>query len=260
MTSISALHQNCRQSSPGIPETPSKDFLSDKKKNDTQKKVDDYIKRARQLDNSFKLGKNSIYRRVGKRIVDIFGGGILLIMTSPVIFSAWLIVRLSSPGPGFFSQERVGKKKMIRVFKMRSMYVDHADRINIQEVEEHQANGLLYKPKNDPRVTPFGQFIRKTSIDELPQLWNVVKGDMSLVGPRPLMLHMVKPFPEINTLRALVKPGITGEWQVNARDDNTSIESMILYDLHYTENYSLKMDVLLLFKTIPAVLKTRGAH
>jgi lipopolysaccharide/colanic/teichoic acid biosynthesis glycosyltransferase len=198
---------------------------------------------------------------LGKRVVDILGGGVLLILTSPVIFLSWLIVRLSSPGPGFFSQARVGhKKKTIRVFKMRSMYVDHSERINLQEVEKHQANGLLYKPEHDPRVTPFGRFIRKTSIDELPQLWNVVKGDMSLVGPRPLMLHMVKPFPEINTLRALVKPGITGEWQVSARDDNTSIESMILYDLHYAENYSFKMDVMLLFKTIPAVLKARGAH
>jgi lipopolysaccharide/colanic/teichoic acid biosynthesis glycosyltransferase len=258
---IFSLNRNCSQYVPGRPEIPSEELFGDKKITDTQKQVGEYIKRARQFDNSFKLGKSSIYRRVGKRMVDIFGGGILLILTSPIIFAAWLIVRLSSPGPGFFSQERVGhSKKTIRVLKMRSMYIDHADRINLQEVEEHQANGLLYKPKNDPRITPFGRFIRKTSIDELPQLWNVVKGDMSLVGPRPLMLHMVKPFPEINTLRALVKPGITGEWQVNARDDNTSIESMIVYDLHYIENHSLKMDVLLLFQTIPAVLKTRGAH
>ncbi len=261
MIPISTFDRNCHQSDPENSETPSNEICLDKKKADIQKKVDEYTKRARQSDNSFKLGKNSIYRSFVKRMVDILGGGILLILTSPIIFTAWLIVRGSSPGPGFFSQERVGhRKKTIRVFKMRSMYIDHGDRVNLKEVEEHQANGLLYKPKKDPRVTPFGQFIRKTSIDELPQLWNVVKGDMSLVGPRPLMLHMVKPFPDITTLRSLVKPGITGEWQVNARDDNTSIESMILYDLHYTENYSFKMDVLLLFKTIPAVLKSRGAH
>jgi len=232
-----------------------------KKEDEIQKKVRKYIECGQQSDGSFKLGKDSFYRRFGKRIVDFFGGGILLILVAPVILVAWIIVRISSPGPGFFSQKRIGhKKQIIRVFKMRSMYIDHANRVNLKEVNEHQANGLLYKPEVDPRVTPFGLFIRKTSIDELPQLWNVVKGDMSLVGPRPLMLHMVKPFPEINSLRRLVKPGISGEWQVYARDDNTSIESMISYDLHYIENYSFKMDVLLLFKTIPAVLKTRGAH
>lgn len=235
--------------------------MTQKKEREVQKKVRKYTERGRQSDNSFKLGKDSFYRFLGKRMVDILGGGILLILASPIILAAWIIVRISSPGPGFFSQKRIGhKKQIIRVFKMRSMFIDHENRVNLKEVNEHQANGLLYKPEVDPRVTPFGLFIRKTSIDELPQLWNVVKGDMSLVGPRPLMLHMVKPFPEINSLRALVKPGITGEWQVYARDDNTSIESMILYDLHYAENYSLKMDVLLLIKTIPAVLKTRGAH
>jgi len=232
-----------------------------KKNRDVREEVRQYVERGRQSDNNLKLGKESFYSCFGKRMVDIFGGGILLILASPVILAAWIIVRISSPGPGFFSQKRVGhKKKIICVFKMRSMYIDHANRVNLKEVNEHQANGLLYKPEVDPRVTPFGQFIRKTSIDELPQLWNVVKGDMSLVGPRPLMLHMVKPFPEINSLRALVKPGITGEWQISARDDNTSIESMTRYDLHYAENYSFKMDMLLLIKTIPAVLKTRGAH
>jgi len=139
--------------------------------------------------------------------------------------------------------------------------VVNAEKMKDEILDQNESGGgVIFKMKDDPRITKIGKFIRKTSIDELPQLWNVVKGDMSLVGPRPLMLHMVKPYPEINTLRALVKPGITGEWQVYARNDNTSLESMILYDLHYAKNHSFKMDVLLLFKTIPAVLKTRGAH
>ena len=139
------------------------------------------------------------------------------------------------------------------------MYIDQETRIDMDKIKRGEAMGLLYKPDNDPRVTPVGQFIRKTSIDELPQLWNVIRGDMSLVGPRPLVPHMLKPYPELMKYRSQVFPGLTGQWQVSAREDNNSVLGMVKYDDDYVNNYCMLMDFSILWKTPLVVINTNGA-
>lgn len=203
----------------------------------------------------------STYIRGGKRAFDLIVGSLLLLFALPVIIVAWLCVRLTSRGDGFFSQTRVGLHgSAIVVHKLRSMYLDHESKVNTNEIDEIQTNGGLYKHKDDPRVTPVGRVIRKTSIDELPQLWNVVCGSMSLVGPRPLMTHMMDPYPEIAKERNLVRPGITGEWQINARHDYNSLSSMVEYDLRYVEQCSLANDLRIIARTPMVVISAKGAH
>ncbi len=204
---------------------------------------------------------NDLYHRGLKRFLDIVGGSILLILLFPIIGSAWLAVRLTSSGAALFPQERVGKNgKPIIVYKLRSMYIDHKTKFDMSEIEEKEAKGHVHKDDNDPRVTPIGRFIRKFSIDEMPQLWNVVRGDMSLVGPRPLVPHMLALFPDIKEERSCVRPGITGLWQVLARDDNTSVHGMINYDRDYVAKFTLAMDLWILFKTPLVTLRGNGAQ
>jgi len=220
-----------------------------------------YVEKAASRGGRLHVSADGLYQRIMKRVLDLALGSLLALLAAPVIYTAWAAVRLTSRGPGFFAQDRVGLDgKTIRVYKLRSMYIDHDQRVDMREIDEYQSDGLLYKSEDDPRITPVGRFIRKTSIDELPQLWNVVKGDMSLVGPRPLMPHMVAPFPEINALRSQVRPGVTGEWQIKARHDNRSLAGMVKYDLHYVENYTCATDTWILLMTIPTVLNTKGAH
>lgn len=213
------------------------------------------------VDESAFGGLQRMYRHGMKQALDVVFGSILLVILSPIIGLAWLAVRLTSEGPGFFVQDRVGLGgKLVPILKLRTMYTNHHDRIDMEKVREHEARGLLVKFEQDPRITPIGAILRKTSIDELPQLWNVVKGHMSLVGPRPLMPHMVAPYPEINAIRCKTRPGITGEWQVSARDENTSLACMVNHDLHYVANYSFWMDLRILLKTLLVVATTKGAH
>ena len=202
-----------------------------------------------------------VYRAWGKRVFDIVGGSLLLILFSPILGIAWLAVRFTSRGVGIFSQERIGLHgKPFVFYKLRSMYDNQESRVNMEKVKEGEANGLLYKPKDDPRVTPVGWFIRKTSIDELPQFWSVICGNMSLVGPRPLVPHMLAPYPEIMAYRSQVRPGISGQWQVSARKDNISVLGMVKHDDYYINNYSMTMDLWILFKTPFVVMHTRGAQ
>lgn len=203
----------------------------------------------------------TFYHRVGKRLFDLVFGSFLLLLASPLILLAWLLVRLTSPGAGFFFQDRVGQHATrFRCYKLRSMYIDQDRRIDMTKLRQSEAEGLLVKLEDDPRVTWIGRLIRKGSIDELPQLWNVVKGDMSLVGPRPLMPHMMTPYPDLTARRCLVKPGITGEWQIKARDDNRSLSGMVKHDFHYIDNCNLLNDLRILLVTIPVVLIAKGAH
>ncbi|MCE9613361.1 MAG: sugar transferase [Lentisphaerae bacterium] len=208
-----------------------------------------------------RIASNGFYNRHGKRAFDLVAGTLLLIAFSPVIGVAWLCVRLTSTGPGFFAQPRVGLNgKLVTIYKLRSMYVDQAHLVDAEEIRRKEAAGILHKLENDPRVTAVGRFIRKTSIDELPQLWNVVLGDMSLVGPRPLLPSMLAPFPDISAVRNLVRPGVTGEWQVSARFDNTSATGMARHDLSYVQTVSFAKDIQLLFRTIAVVCKTKEAY
>jgi len=203
----------------------------------------------------------NFYTRYGKRMIDLAGATLALIVLSPVIFGAWLLVKLTSPGPGIFAQERVGRdQRIFRCCKLRSMYIDQAHRVNTSAIEADAKKGLLCKLQNDPRVTPIGKFIRRSSIDELPQLFNVFAGTMSLVGPRPLVPHMVAPFPACSAVRHEVVPGITGLWQISTRSQNTSMGGMIEDDLLYVATISLFTDLRILLRTLPAVFKGEGAH
>src|SRR5262249_25899316 len=143
--------------------------------------------------------------------------------------------------------------------KYRSMRHDKDNIFNKKEVQEIEKTGTLLKLKEDPRLTVIGSFIRRTSIDELPQLFNVLKGDMSLVGPLPLVLHMMQPYPQIRRIRCKVRPGITGMWQIRERENNTSVIAMMPHDVDYLLHYSFWLDIKLLLATLPAVLWGTGA-
>lgn len=194
-----------------------------------------------------------------KRMLDIFLSLIGLIVLLPLLLVTALTIRITSPGPILFIQERVGlNKRRFRLYKFRTMIADAETKM--AELEHlNEVSGPVFKIKNDPRITPLGMILRKTSIDEMPQLLNVLKGDMSLVGPRPLPLRDYQGFnQDWHRRRFSVRPGITGLWQVNGRS-NTSFEQWMKFDLQYIDHWTLWLDLKILFKTIPAVLRGAGA-
>lgn len=194
-----------------------------------------------------------------KRLFDFSIALIALIALSPIMLITALLVKLTSPGPIFFYQERVGKwGKSFDCFKFRSMYIDAEERKR-ELMQQNEADGPVFKMKNDPRITPVGQFIRKTSIDELPQLFNVLRGDMSLVGPRPAVPQEVEEYDFVSLGRLNAVPGITGLQQVSGRSD-LDFKRWIELDLQYIEEQSLLTDIKILLKTIPAVIFARGAY
>jgi lipopolysaccharide/colanic/teichoic acid biosynthesis glycosyltransferase len=196
-----------------------------------------------------------------KRMLDIVGGSLLIFILSPVLIGAVLGTKLFSPGPAFFKQGRWALNEgHFMCLKYRSMHVDHGQHLNTDKVAELAEKGILFKHEQDPRITPVGSFLRKTSIDELPQLFNVVKGDMSLVGPRPLVTYMLQPFPALRRIRCLVRPGITGLWQINDRSNNLSALQMQKYDIEYVMNVSIWFDLKMLLQTPGVVFKGVGAH
>lgn len=199
------------------------------------------------------------YRRHLKRAIDILGSVFGLIVLSPLLLLVAILVKVTSPGPIIFKQERYGRnKRKFGMLKFRSMVVN-AEALQAQLEHLNEIKGPTFKIKKDPRITPIGSFIRKMSIDELPQLINVLTGDMSLVGPRPLPTRDVSKFSEPWLLRRFsVTPGLTCLWQVSGRS-NTDFEQWIDLDLQYIDNWSLTLDFVILLKTIPAVLKGRGA-
>jgi len=186
-----------------------------------------------------------------------------MLATLPLWIFAYVGIRLTSPGaPVFFAQQRAGRYgQPFKMYKFRTM-VPNAEQLLNRIKEEHgnQMDGPVFKLDHDPRIFPFGALLRKLSIDELPQLLNVLKGNMSLVGPRPLPLYEVDAFCEISHRRRLsVKPGITCEWQAGGRNKITNFDEWVKMDLRYIDNWSLGLDLRLLLKTIPAVLFGRGA-
>lgn len=195
-----------------------------------------------------------------KRIVDILASGILLICLSPVFAATALAIKFEDPGPVFFSQKRVGKwGKFFTMHKFRSMIMN-ADKVKDELLEQNESEkGVIFKMKDDPRITKVGKFIRKYSIDELPQLWNVFVGDMSLVGPRPPVPREVSEYKNLDRRRLEVKPGITCIWQVSGRSD-IDFEGQVKLDVQYIQNQSFWGDILILLKTIPAVLLGKGAY
>lgn len=198
------------------------------------------------------------WRAFAKRSFDILGAAIGLVVTAPVIALTAIAIRLDSRGPVFFAQTRVGRdSELFSVRKLRSMVYDAEDRLE-EVIDLNEADGPLFKIREDPRITRVGQFIRKASIDELPQLWNVLRGEMSLVGPRPALPHETEAWDPLLTERLRVKPGITGMWQVNGRSES-SFEDYTRLDLYYVDNWSLLTDLAILLKTVPVVLTSRGA-
>ena len=196
-----------------------------------------------------------------KRTFDAVGALGLVVILSPVFLVAALAVRVSSRGPILFRQKRWGRdERKFECWKFRSMHVEQDSLVDPAAIRQMEARGILYKPKKDPRVTRVGAFLRKSSIDELPQLFNVLAGDMSLVGPRPLMVHMLEPYPELRRARGQMRPGITGLWQISARESNETALQMARYDLGYIREFSLWNDCRILLRTPATVLFGRGAH
>jgi lipopolysaccharide/colanic/teichoic acid biosynthesis glycosyltransferase len=196
-----------------------------------------------------------------KRAFDAIAAFVLLLLLSPVLLFAALAVRLSSRGPVLFRQKRWGQDdRQFECWKFRTMHVNQDSLVPPSTIRQLESQGILFKPKNDPRVTRVGAFLRKTSVDELPQLFNVLAGDMSLVGPRPLMLHMLDPYPELRRARGQMRPGITGLWQISARENNETALQMARYDIGYLREFSLWLDLRILLRTPAAVLFGRGAH
>ena len=194
-----------------------------------------------------------------KRIFDLVCTSLAMPFILPVLAITAIAIKLDSPGPAIFVQQRVGlRKHLFPMFKFRSMYVDAEEKL--KEIEHlNEAEGPIFKIKNDPRVTRVGNFIRKTSIDELPQLFNVLRGEMSLVGPRPMSIRDVDLFDKgIQRKRFSVKPGITCIWQISGRSD-LPFDQWLKLDLKYIDRWSFWLDLEILLKTIPAVLKSKGA-
>ncbi len=194
-----------------------------------------------------------------KRLMDISGSLVLLTVLSPLFLITALVIKATSPGPVFFVQKRLGlNKRLFNLYKFRTM-VENAEELQKELEEMNEADGPVFKIKNDPRITPVGRFLRKSSIDELPQLFNVLKGDMSLVGPRPLPVRDYKEFDQnwFNR-RFSVRPGITCLWQISGRSD-LSFSQWIEMDLKYIDNWSLCLDVRILLMTVPVVLTAKGA-
>lgn len=195
-----------------------------------------------------------------KRAMDIGLAAAGLLVLAPFFLVLAILIRLDSRGPVLFCQPRVGKEgKHFPCWKFRSMIVD-ADKRKAELLEDNEmSGGTTFKMKRDPRITRVGRFIRKASIDELPQLWNVLVGDMSLVGPRPPVPSEVAQYSDFEKGRLAVKPGITCIWQVSGRSDIPFAEQVLL-DLEYIRTRNLWLDAVLLFKTLPAVLLARGAY
>jgi exopolysaccharide biosynthesis polyprenyl glycosylphosphotransferase len=202
-------------------------------------------------------------RSVIKRLMDLVGSFCGLIVLLPVLIPIGILIRLDSRGPILFRQKRVGLKgREFWCLKFRTMVPDAEARLRDLEARNESAGGVLFKIKDDPRVTPLGRFLRRTSLDEFPQLWNVLMGEMSLVGPRPLQLRDSEKLeqldPEGYVRRLAVVPGLTGPWQVGGRSDVDS-NRMLELDLSYVDHWSISTDLVILMKTVAVVLKGQGA-
>ncbi|KAD3515255.1 exopolysaccharide biosynthesis polyprenyl glycosylphosphotransferase [Arthrobacter yangruifuii] len=198
-------------------------------------------------------------QRILKRAFDLAGAIFLVVLLSPILLAVIAIVRFDSPGPVFFTQERVGNRGVhFKMFKFRSMVVDAEARLDALRAQS-EGNGVMFKLKADPRITRAGRFLRRYSLDELPQLFNVLNGTMSLVGPRPPLPSEVELYQSHVRRRLMVRPGLTGLWQVSGRS-LLSWDDTVRLDLYYVENWSVPGDIAILLKTFRAVLARQGAY
>jgi len=198
------------------------------------------------------------WHEFAKRGMDVILTGIGLVVISPILLTIAIAVKVSAEGPVLFGQERVGLNgRTFKMYKFRSMVVD-AEELKAKLAHLNEMSGPVFKITNDPRVTTVGRFLRKTSLDELPQLWNVIRGDMSLVGPRPPLPSEVNMYDPKHRKRLAVKPGITCIWQISGRNE-VDFEEWMEMDAEYVDRWSLWMDVEILAKTVPVVLMRKGA-
>lgn len=202
--------------------------------------------------------KSLVYKGL-KRLFDILLAGIALICLSPVFLVTVIAIKLEDGGPAFFIQPRAGKDmKTFKMYKFRSMYVNADEKLK-ELLKDNEQSGHAFKIKNDPRITKVGKFIRKVSIDELPQLINIIKGDMSIVGPRPILPWQMEECNEYEKQRLIVQPGLTCYWQIGGRA-NIKWEEWVELDLDYIQDMSLWTDLKMIVKTVPAVFNSEGAY
>jgi exopolysaccharide biosynthesis polyprenyl glycosylphosphotransferase len=195
-----------------------------------------------------------------KRLLDVVGSALLLLLFSPIFIAIMVAIKLDSAGPVLFKQTRVGRYgQLFSMWKFRSMHIDAEARKKALMDKNEMSGGVLFKMRNDPRITSVGRFIRRASIDELPQLWNVFVGDMSLVGPRPALPSEVNQYSLAERKRLDVIPGITCIWQVSGRSE-IPFDQQVHLDVQYIESQSFWLDLKLLVLTIPAVFLGRGAY
>ena len=203
--------------------------------------------------------KKTAYKVV-KRVFDIVFSLIGLILLSPVFLIISVIIKLDSKGPVFFVHSRIGEKgKSIGIYKFRTMVNNAEDLIKSFTPEQKEEFERSYKLENDPRITKVGDFLRKTSLDELPQILNILKGELSIIGPRPIVQSELDKYEDNKDKFLSVRPGLTGYWAANGRSD-TSYEERMQMELYYVDNMSFKLDVKIFFKTVFAVLKKEGAR
>ena len=203
--------------------------------------------------------KKVVYKAI-KRVFDIIFSLIGLVLLSPIFLIISVIIKLDSKGPVFFVHSRIGEKgKPIGIYKFRTMVNNAEDLIKKFTPEQKEEFERSYKLENDPRITKIGNFLRKTSLDELPQILNILKGELSIIGPRPIIQAELEKYEENKEKLLSVKPGLTGYWAANGRSD-TSYEERMQMELYYVDNMSFKLDVKIFFKTIFAVIKKEGAR
>lgn len=207
------------------------------------------------------MAVHSILASCIKRTIDVVLSLLGTVLVLPLVPTICGLIVLDSPGSPFYVRVRIGRNgRRFGMIKFRSMFVDAANRVpDPARLKQIEAEGRVLKLDNDPRVTRIGKILRSTSLDELPQLINVLLGHMSLVGPRALVPSMLEPYPDWAKARSVVRPGLSGLWQVSARERNESLADMIDYDLDYIRNWSLLRDVVILARTPRAVLSRKGA-
>lgn len=210
-----------------------------------------------QSDVKTKISKK-VYIKI-KRVIDVILASVALILLSPLFAIIAIAIKIDSKGPVFFAHKRIGKNgKIIKLYKFRSMVINAEELIKSFTPEQMREYKENYKLTNDPRITKVGKFLRKTSLDELPQLINIINGDLSIIGPRPVVADELEKYGVNKDKFLSVTPGLTGYWAANGRS-NTTYEQRMEMELYYIENLSLKMDIKVFFKTILSVLKKEGA-
>ena len=209
---------------------------------------------------TFAAAQHNQFALIVKRVFDFLIGLVGSILSLPIILLVAIPLLIESPGPLIFSQKRVGKNgRVFKIYKLRSMYRD-AEARKAELMEKNQMSGHMFKMKDDPRITKVGKFIRRTSIDELPQFWNILRGDMSFVGTRPPTVEEYEQYDSHHKRRLSLNPVLTGLWQVSGRSDITDFEDVVKLDCSYIDNWSLWLDFKIILKTIPVVFGNRGAE